>query len=100
MASAYETCNDIIASHYKVDYTNTKGFCNPPCTEQACAWNQGTKEEVVPKRIADLFVRKVVAFLKKENWDSLHARLHSHYKAWSYKKKNTKRSRHAGNMSR
>ena len=24
------------------------------------------------------------------NWDSLHARLNSHYKVWSYKKKNSK----------
>ena len=24
---------------------------------------------------------------RKINWDSLHARLNSHYKAWSYKKK-------------
>ena len=25
------------------------------------------------------------------NWDSPHARLNSHYKAWSYKKKSTKK---------
>ena len=25
------------------------------------------------------------------NWDSLHARLNSHYEAWSYKKRSTKR---------
>ena len=25
------------------------------------------------------------------NWESLHARLNSHYKAWSYKKKSTKK---------
>ena len=25
------------------------------------------------------------------HWDSLHARLNSHYEAWSYKKKNTKK---------
>ena len=25
------------------------------------------------------------------NWDSLHARLNSHYKAWSYKKKEQKK---------
>ena len=28
---------------------------------------------------------------KKKNWDSLHARLNSHCKAWSYKKKKHKR---------
>ena len=27
----------------------------------------------------------------KNNWDSLHARLNSHYKAWSYKKKKLKK---------
>ena len=58
MAGAYETCNHLIACLYKVDYANTKGFCNPSCTEQACADNQDTKKEVVPKRIAELFVRK------------------------------------------
>ena len=35
--------------------------------------------------------QKTVNLLKKKkvfyNWDSLHARLNSHYKAWSYKKK-------------
>ena len=25
------------------------------------------------------------------NWDSLHARLNSHYEAWSYKKRSTKK---------
>ena len=29
--------------------------------------------------------------LKKKKWDSLHARLNSHYKAWSYKKKKHKK---------
>ena len=27
------------------------------------------------------------------NWDSLHARLNSHYKAWSYKKKKHKKNK-------
>ena len=33
--------------------------------------------------------QKTVDLLKKEknNWDLLHARLNSHYKAWNYKKK-------------
>ena len=61
MAGAYETCNHVIACLYKVDYANTKGFCNPSCTEQVCGWNQGTEKEVVPKRIADLLVRKRLA---------------------------------------
>ena len=36
------------------------------------------------------------------NWDSLHERLHRHYKAWSYtkKKRDTKRLRHTRNLFR
>ena len=37
MAGAYETCKHVIACYYKIDDANTKGFCNPSCTEQACA---------------------------------------------------------------
>ena len=33
------------------------------------------------------------------SWDSFHARLNSHYEAWSYKKKKRKRL-HAGNLFR
>ena len=33
---------------------NMKGFYNPSCTEKTCAPYQGTKKEVVPKRITDL----------------------------------------------
>ena len=29
MAGAYETCSHAIAGLYKIDYANTKGFCNP-----------------------------------------------------------------------
>ena len=39
-AGAYETCNHV------TDYANTKRFCNPSCTEQACAWKQGTKKKL------------------------------------------------------
>ena len=35
--SAYKTCNHVIACLYKVDFANTKGFCNPSCAEQVCA---------------------------------------------------------------
>ena len=31
------------------------------------------------------------------NWDSFHARLNSHFEAWSYKKRSTKRLQHAEN---
>ena len=54
----------------KVDYTNViTGFCNPSCIDQACAWNQGTKKVVAPKRIADLFVRKRLASSEDKNVD-------------------------------
>ena len=33
-----------------------------------------------------------------KNLDSLHARLNSHYKAWSYKKRSKKRLRSTGNL--
>ena len=63
----HETCNHIIACFYKIDYGNMKGFCNPSCTEQACALNQCTKTEIVPKRMVDLFVRKTLAFSENKN---------------------------------
>ena len=34
------------------------------------------------------------------NQNSLHARLNNHYKAWSYKKKSTKRLQHTENLFR
>ena len=34
------------------------------------------------------------------NSDALHARLNSHYEAWSYKKRSTKRLKHTGNLIR
>ena len=34
------------------------------------------------------------------NWDSLHARLNSHYKAWSYKKRRKKRLQDTENLFR
>ena len=68
MNGAYETCNHVIACLYKFDYENTKGFCNPSCTEEVSAWNQGTKKEVVPKRIwAELLVGKILAYSENKN---------------------------------
>ena len=66
----YETCY-VIACLYKVDYTNKKDLSNPSCSEQACAWNQGTKKEVVTKRIADLLVRKRLAYSENKNIDKI-----------------------------
>ena len=58
MAGANRTCNHVIAILYKLEYANSKGYCNSACTETACQWNQGTHKKVKPKRITDLSVRK------------------------------------------
>ena len=36
---------------------------------------------------AELSEENISVFFLFFNWDSLHARLNNHYKAWSYKKK-------------
>ena len=52
-------CNHVIATLYnKLEYANSKGWCNPACTETACQWNQGTHKKVKLKHIADLSVSK------------------------------------------
>ena len=34
-------CNHVIATLYnKLEYANSKGWCNPACTETTCQWNQ------------------------------------------------------------
>ena len=48
-----------------------------------------TKKKYIPNS-AVLVVSQVFFFFFL-NWDSPHARLNSHYEAWSYKKKSTKR---------
>ena len=35
-----------------------------------------------------MYIKQAVFFF---NWDSLHARLNSHYKAWTYKEKKNKK---------
>ena len=47
-----------MATLYKIELAHTKGWCNLACTETACQWNKGTRKEVEPKPITDLFVRK------------------------------------------
>ena len=54
----YKTCKHLIATLYKNEYAHTKRRCNLACTETACQWNKGTRKELEPKRITDLFVRK------------------------------------------
>ena len=35
-------------------------------------------------------IKNIYGFQEKKSWDSFHARLNSHYEAWSYKKKKDK----------
>ena len=42
----------------------------------------------------------IILFFPSFNWDPLHARLNSKYKAWSYRKICTKRLKHTGNLFR
>ena len=74
-------------------------------------WNSKTQIfECLVKQSSDLDVCSIDRVLYRENflgkniffnWDSLHARLNGHCKAWSYKKrKNTKILRHTGNLFR
>ena len=47
-----------------------------------------SNESVTPKIY--IFLAYIFEFLIFLNWDSLHARLNSHYEAWSYKKSTKK----------
>ena len=58
MTGAYESCNHVIATLYKIEYACNKGWCAPTCTEQACKWNQSTKKDIGSQLITDLIVRK------------------------------------------
>ena len=61
MAGAFEVCNHVIATLYKMEYANNKGWCNPTCTEQACVWNKSSRKDINPCLITDLDVRKRIA---------------------------------------
>ena len=50
-------CNDIIALIYKLNNAYKKGFVNPLCTSLPAGWNKGTRKEVTPERISELFIR-------------------------------------------
>ena len=43
------------------------------------------------QKIGPKWQKVLLPFFSFFNWDSLHARLNSHYEAWSYKKRSTKR---------
>ena len=57
-AGAYEAFSHIIATLYKIEYANSKGWCSPACTEVACHWNRSTRKDIEPTCIMDSFVRK------------------------------------------
>ena len=54
---SFENCNHVITTLYKIEYAHTKGWFNHTCTETAFQWNKGTRKEVEPTRITDLFLR-------------------------------------------
>ena len=61
MTGTYECCNHIIATLYKMEYACRMGWCSPACTDIACQWNKSTKNDIEPKRISDIIVRKKLA---------------------------------------
>ena len=58
MAGAYQACNHFVATLYKIEYANSKGWRSPSCTETVCQWNQSTEKDIEPKRITELFLRR------------------------------------------
>ena len=78
------------------------------CCELANVFHHATVADILkanklPKKVKDNSFVKIpkladLYFLK--NCDSLHARLNSHYKACSYKKKKHKKIKHTGNLFR
>ncbi|XP_065662689.1 uncharacterized protein LOC136085322 [Hydra vulgaris] len=67
MAGAFEVCNHVIATLYKMEYANNKGWCNPKCTEQAYVWNKSSKKDIKPSLITDLVVKKKIANNEKND---------------------------------
>ena len=50
-------CNHIIAILYKLNYAYKKGYSNPICTSIPKGWNKGTRREIKPMRVTELFIR-------------------------------------------
>ena len=48
MAWAYESCNHVIITLYKLEYANNKGWVSPACTDIVCQWNESTKKMLSP----------------------------------------------------
>ena len=51
-------CDHVIATLYKIDYANRKGYIDPACTSLPCNWNNVSKKIIEPKRISEIVVRK------------------------------------------
>ena len=47
----------LIKRVYKLNYAYKKGYVNPACTSVPEGWNKGTRNEVTPNRISELFIR-------------------------------------------
>ena len=71
---------------------------------------QNKTSQVKLQNVCDLYsyIASQICFLRNDfffqrfflNWHSLRARLNSHYEAWSYKKKKTKRLKYTANLFR
>ena len=61
MAGAFEVCDHVTATLYKMEYANNKGWRNPTCTEQGCVCNKSSRKEINPCLTTDLVVRRRIA---------------------------------------
>ena len=71
-------CNHVVATLYKIDYANEKGFTDPTCTEQLCYWNSSSKD-FTPMKIKDMNIvehnqekqnkQKIVNYKEKQSFD-------------------------------
>ena len=95
--SAAESTTNIIAMEPKNLHN-----CYRKCQLHSSNRNRHLQNWLQKLSLAEMMtVRDQFSFFKKiKNWDSLHARMNSHYKAWSYKKRSTKRLQHTENLFR
>ena len=78
-----QLCNQFSAIRKPVTLLVVMTKCYRRLISPKCFSNRASSFAVVKSQAEQLFF-----FF---NWDSLHARLNSHYEAWSYKKKSTKK---------
>ena len=70
MAGAYNAWNHVLATLFKTEYANDEGWCSQSCTKNACQWNQSTKNDIEPKRITGLFVRKSLRMKQEDTCET------------------------------